>query len=88
MLEDGSTYGSMRSTIEEKKKFAMNSLKFNFQNEHFRKLFPEFLKCKLPTPKSNNKIELTKPTKTSITSIIIQSCIVLILSIIIIYIAK
>ncbi|PRP76531.1 ubiquitin-conjugating enzyme [Planoprotostelium fungivorum] len=43
MLEDADTLGSVRTTTDQKRKYAQNSSKINAANPMFRKLFPELV---------------------------------------------
>jgi len=43
MLEDRSTYGSLTTTDDEKRRFAAESFHFNMKDRYFPKLFPEMI---------------------------------------------
>ncbi|XP_074599030.1 ubiquitin-conjugating enzyme E2 J2-like [Brevipalpus obovatus] len=55
MLENKPTLGSMLTDDQEKRVLARDSWKFNFENEDFRKLFPELLE------ECQEKIKSLKP---------------------------
>jgi len=66
MLEDTPTLGSITTSDSEKRKFALQSMRFNQHIPQFKKLFPELLKDIPPeTPKeiTQEKNETQIPTE-------------------------
>jgi ubiquitin-conjugating enzyme E2 J2 len=44
MIESGQTVGSIETTVDQKRKFARQSLEYNVRDPMFAKLFPEYVK--------------------------------------------
>ena len=68
-LENDSTYGSMSTTPEEKKKLALMSCEVNLKNHNFVKLFPDMVDLAKKTIKEQEeKIVHVKASETSVES--------------------